>query len=93
MLTLISLFQHNYVCRKKKQTKTSSNGKAFALSMKVVHTNPQEQVEWIENGGGKKCTEEKETVATSENGASALAAEDAEEYCEDISSIGTAVTL
>ena len=93
MLTLISMFQHNYVCRKKKQTKTSSNGKAFALSMKVVHTDPQEQVEWIENGGGKKCTEEKETVATSENGAAAVAAEDAEDCYEDISVVGTAVTL
>ena len=61
--------------------------------MKVVHTDPQEQVEWIENGGGKKCTEENETVATTENGASAVVAEDAEEYCEDISVVGTAVTL
>ena len=87
------IVQHNYVCRKKKQTKTSSNGKAFALSMKVVHTDPQEQVEWIENGGGMKCTEENETAATSENGAAAVASEDADDYCEDISAVGTAVAL
>ena len=61
--------------------------------MKIVHTDPQEQVEWIEYGGGKKCTEEKETVATSENGAAAATAKDAEDYCEDISGVGTAVNL
>ena len=75
------------LCRKKRQGKATTNGKSFALPMKVVRTDPQEQVGWIENGG-KKSTGEKETVATSENGAAAVAAEDAEDYFEDISAVG-----
>ena len=107
ILTIISLF--NILCRKKRRSKATINGKEVALPMKVVHTDPQEQVEWIENGGEKstdeketvatsenvvesgeeeKSTGEKETVATSENGAAAVAAEDAEDYFEDISAVG-----